>query len=477
MVTYDDRPAQLFIYPSIFFMVFGMFVGVFISFNAFITPDYFSGEYIHFGRVRPVHVSTITLSWLLSVDIGLMLYFIPRLCGVPLWSPKLAIWTGLLWWFTIIMGTNSFPWGTNAGWEYAEFPMWISWIPVKFAFALSWLLLVFNVMMTVMNRRFEKLYVSVWYCMGTMVWTTFTVVVGNFVINWLPEGISRVNASWFYVHNLVGLVFTPLGLASAYYFLPKLANTPIYSHRLSMIGFWSIAFIYAWVGAHHQIHGPVSQWLQTTAIIFSIWLFIPVFTVVYNIFATLKKDWIKYLQSAPIRFLMMGNIFYLITSIQGSLMALRNVNEITSKTDWVIGHSHIALYGAFTFFAIAGVYQAIPAMTKKPLWSDKLADWHFALNLWGSLLFLFSLWVGGFLQGLMWANWADGNSYAEFHNNLARLSFVETIVYMRDWWMLRAIGGVIILFSNILFAINMFNTIVLKPTHQPSTPIQVRAGA
>lgn len=465
-VVYDDRPAQLFIYPSILFLIFGMLVGVFISFNAFVFPDYFSGEYIHFGKIRPVHVGTVTLSWLLSADIGLMLYFIPRLCGVPLWKPKLAIAAGLVWWFALFFGVNSFPWGTNFGWEYAELPTWISWIPIKAIFAFSWLMLVACFIMTIMTRRFEKLYVSLWYCMGTLVWTTFTVIVGNFAINWLPEGISRVNASWFYVHNLVGLIYTPMGLATAYYFLPKLANTPIYSHRLSMIGFWSVAFIYAWIGTHHMIHGPVSQWLQTTSIVFSIWLFIPVWTVVYNIFATLQKDWAKYLQSAPIRFLMMGNVFYLITCIQGPIMALRNVNEITSKTDWVIGHSHISLYATFTFFAIAGLYQAIPVMAKKPLWSNKLADWHFALNLWGSLLFLFSLWVGGFLQGLMWANWANGSSFAEFHDNLTRLSFIQTIADMRIWWIFRAIGGVIILFGNILFVVNVYNTIVLKTTEE-----------
>lgn len=477
MVTYDDRPAQLFIYPSILFLIFGMFVGVFISFNAFVFPDYFSGEYIHFGRVRPVHVGTVTLSWLLSVDLGLMLYFIPRLCGVPLWQPKLAIAGGILWWATLILGVNSFPWGTNFGWEYAELPTWISWIPIKFLFAVSWIMLVVCFIMTIVTRRFEKLYVSLWYSMGTIVWTTFTVIVGNFAINWLPDGISRVNASWFYVHNLVGLIYTPMGLATAYYFLPKLANTPIYSHRLSMIGFWSIAFIYAWIGTHHMIHGPVSQWLQTTSIVFSIWLFIPVWTVVYNIFATLQKDWIKYLQSAPIRFLMMGNIFYLITCVQGPIMALRNVNEITSKTDWVIGHSHIALYGTFTFFAIAGIYQAVPTMVKKPLWSNKLADWHFALNLWGSLFFLFSLWVGGFLQGLMWANWADGSSFAEFHDNLTRLPFLQTVADMRIWWILRAIGGVIILFGNLLFVVNIYNTIVLKSTAPAEPPLEARANA
>lgn len=476
MVKYEDTTTKLFLYPAILFMIFGMAVGVFIAFNGFVYPDYFSGEYIHFGRTRPVHVATVTLSWLLSADLGLMFYFVPRLCGTPLWSPKMGIISAVFWWVALALGVNSFPWGTNFGWEYAELPNWVSWVPIKALLTVGWLLVVINLFMTIATRRFEKLYVSLWYTMGTLIWTTFTLIVGNYGVNWLPEGISRVNASWFYVHNLVGLIYTPMGLAAAYYFLPKLANTPIYSHRLSMIGFWSVAFVYAWIGAHHMIHGPISQWLQTTSIVFSIWLFIPVWTVVYNLFATLQKDWTKYLQSAPLRFLMMGNIFYLITCIQGPLMALRNVNEITSKTDWVIGHSHVSLYGTFTFFAIAGIYQAVPAMTRKPLWSKSLADWHFGLNLFGSLLFILSLWIGGFLQGLMWANWADGSSYAEFHNNLTRLPFLETVANTRDWWILRAVGGVIILFGNILFVVNLFNTIVLKPASELDTPREARAN-
>lgn len=463
MITiYDDRAAKLFLYPSIIFLIIGMTAGVFIAFNGFIFPDYFAGEYIHFGRVRPVHVGTVTLLWLLSVNIGLMLYFIPRLCGISLWNQSIALGAGALWWFSLIIGVNSFPWGTNFGWEYAELPTWVSYFPIKVLFTLAWLMIVYSFFMTIANRRFENMYVSLWYSMGTMIWTTFTVFMGSFAINWVPEGISRVNVSWFYVHNLVGLIYTPMGLATAYYFLPKLANTPIYSHRLSMIGFWSIAFIYAWIGTHHMIHGPISQWMQTLSIVFSIWLFIPVWTVVHNLFMTLLPKWNEYLQSAPIRFLMMGNFFYLITCVQGPLMALRNVNEITSKTDWVIGHSHISLYGTFTFFAIGGLYYAIPSIVKKPLWSNVLADWHFALNLWGSILFLFSLWVGGFLQGLMWANWADGSSFAEFHSNLTRLSFVDTVAQMRPWWIMRGIGGVIILFGNILFVVNLFNTIILK---------------
>jgi cytochrome c oxidase cbb3-type subunit I len=466
MIVHDDRPVKLLLYPAILFMVFGMMVGTFLAFNTFLFPDYFSGEYIHFGRVRPVHVGSVTLLWLLSVDVGLLLYFVPRLAGRPLWRPEIAIWAIYLWWFSLVLGVLSYPLGTNFGWEYAELPTWIGWIPIKVFFIIAWLMIVAVVFMTIALRKFEKLYVSLWYIMGTMIWTTFTVFVGSFVINWVPEGISRVNISWFYIHNLVGLIFTPMGLATAYYFLPKLANTPIYSHRLSMIGFWSVAFVYAWVGTHHMIHGPISQWMQTVSIVFSIWLFIPVWTVVFNLYATLRQDWSKYLESAPIRFLMMGNLFYLITCIQGPLMALRNVNEITSKTDWVIGHSHVSLYGTFTFFAIAGIYQAIPVITKKPLWSDTLANWHFNLNLFGSVFFIFALWCGGFLQGLQWANWANGDSYAQFHNNLSQLPFLQTIADVYIWWVFRAIGGLIILLANILFAVNIFNTIMLKPAYQ-----------
>jgi cytochrome c oxidase cbb3-type subunit I len=463
MVPYNDTPAKILIYPAIIFMVLGMLFGVYIAFNGFVFPDYFAGEYAHFGRVRPVHVGHVTLLWLLSANIGLFYYFIPRLCGIPIWSPTMAYISCALWWISLPIGVYSYPWGTNFGWEYAELPNWVSWIPVKLLFTTAWLLVVINLYMTVAKRKYPKMYVSLWYAMGTLIWTTFTYVVGSYVIEYVPEGISRVNVSWFYIHNLVGLVFTPMGLATAYYFLPKLANTPIYSHRLSMIGFWSIAFVYSWVGTHHMIHGPMSQWLQTVSIIFSIWLFIPVWTVVTNIFATLQPQWSKYSQSAPIRFLMMGNIFYLITCIQGPLMALRNINEITSKTDWVIGHSHISLYATFTFFAIAGIYQAIPTMTRKPLWSNSLADWHFTLNLFGSLLFILPLWIGGFLQGLMWANWANGSTYAEFHSNLVQMPFLDTVAAMQPWWIMRGIGGVIILFGNLLFVMNMFNTILLKP--------------
>ena len=468
-VIYNDEPVKWLLYPALCFLIFGMLVGLFISINGFLMPDYFSGEYIHFGRVRPVHVGSVLLLWLLSADVGLLFYLVPRLCGRSLWNPKLAKIGISIWWFSLIFGNLSYPFGTNWGWEYAELPMFVAFVPVKVLFLAGWLMMATTMLVTIAGRLYEKMYVSLWYSLGAIIWTTITVYIGWFYIYQIEGGISRVNASFFYVHNLVGLIFTPMGLAIAYYFLPKFANVPIYSHRLSMVGFWSIAFTYAWIGAHHIIHGPVSQWLQTTAIVFSLWLFIPVWSVVTNLFGTLRGNWKKYLESPGIRFIMMGNVFYLLTCIQGPLMALRNINEITSKTDWVIGHSHISLFGTFTFFAIAGVYYVIPRIVKKPLWSPELADWHFTLNLFGSLFFILPLWIGGFLQGLEWANWANGKTYAEYLQNISVVPFIETIAHMQPWWLLRTLGGAIVVFANFIFVFNMFNTIVLPAREEAAT--------
>lgn len=460
-ITYDDTVVKMMIYPAVAFLVFGTLVGTFIAFNGFVIPDYFSGEYVTFGRVRPMHVSSVALLWLLGADLGLIFYFVPRLCGRSLWGPKIAITGVCIWWFSTILGSFSFPFGTNSGWEYAEQPMWLGYIPIKFLITVAIVLFAVSIFMTIFTRKIRMMYVSLWYTMATLIWTAFTWIAGNFGVNWVAEGITRVNVNFFYVHNLVGLIFTPMGLASTYYFLPKLANRPIYSHKLSMIGFWTIAFFYAWVGAHHIIHGPMSQWLQTVSIVFSIWLFIPVWTVVTNLFGTIKDHWNAYSQSAPLRFIIMGTFFYLMVCIQGPVMALRNVNEITSKTDWVIGHAHLALYGTFTFFAIAGVYWVVPVLAKRPIWSTKLANWHFTLSTLGGVIMFMVLFFGGFRQGLQWSNWATGDTYAQFQNQLSHLPFLQTIADQFHVWGVRATSGLIITAASVIFGINILNTVMI----------------
>ncbi len=253
-----------------------------------------------------------------------------------------------------------------------------------------------------------------------------------------------------------------MGLAAAYYFLPKLANTPIHSHRLSMIGFWSIAFVYGWIGAHHMMHGPISQWLQTVAVIFSIWLFIPVFTVVHNLFYTLLPEWKKYTQSAPIRFLMMGIMFYFVTCIQGPLMALRNINEITSKTDWVIGHSHVVTLWDFYFLCLCGNLSMHSGDHRKTDLVNRMATWHFNLNIIGSIPFMLAFGSGGSIKGCYGQHGPMGHYLCGIPRGFECVPFPSNVADMRPWWILRAIGGGIILIANVIFAINIFNTVILK---------------
>ncbi len=449
------------LYPALFFLVFGLLLGIFISYQGFLSPNFVPGKYFQFGRIRPVHVNIVTILWLLAADMGLMYFFVPRLSGRPLWSEKLATFSCYLWWITTTLAIFSLPFGTNFGWEYAELPLTLArgWIPLKFLIGLAWATFALNLMMTMIQRKYEQMYVSLWYAMGTLIWTTFTFIVGNFAVLWATQGITRVNVSFFYIHNLVGLIYTPMGLAAAYYFIPKIANTPVSNHRLSMVGFWSIAFVYAWIGAHHMLHGPQSQWLQTTSIVFSIWLIIPVWTVVQNLLGTVRLNWPMYRQSVPLRFLTFGVLFYLIVCFQGSMQALRHVNEMVSKTDWIIGHSHMSLLGTFSFFAMGGIYFAIPKIVGRPLWSNKMAEWHFNLTLAGSVLMFAVLWIGGLRQGLQWASWATGNTFVEFRAHLNQLSFMHTIVGMHNWWVVRSIAGMLIFIGTCFFAVNIFNTV------------------
>ena len=297
----------------------------------------------------------------------------PRLCGVKLWSEKLGMATMWLWVLIVLSAVVTLAAGQNQGLEYAELTGWIDLLVV-----VAWVMFAVNIFATVFTRKYQQMYVSLWYILASILWTAFVYIVGNFAT--VPTtGVNQANLNWFYVHNAVGLIFTPLGLAIGYYFIPKAAETPLYSHRLSMIGFWSLAFVYVWTGAHHMLHGPISQWLQTVAILFSVMLMIPVWTLVWNFFATMKGQWHQLKDNVPIKFLMTGTIFYLLTCFQGPMHSLRTVNAIVSKTDWIPGHAHMAVLGAFSFFAIGGAYYAIPRMIGTRLHSLALANASFWL--------------------------------------------------------------------------------------------------
>ncbi|MDA8773819.1 cbb3-type cytochrome c oxidase subunit I [Chlamydiia bacterium] len=456
---YNDNAVRMMMYPAMGFLILGLLVGLFISLNVYVWPNYFVGQYIHFGRLRPLHVSTVLFLWLLSSGIGVMYFIVQRLTSRPLWSAKLARYSAWGWWFVVPLGVLSLPFGTNFGWEYAELPMFVSYIPTKLLFLIVWIMIATNIIMTVFQKNNEMLYVSLWYFLGMCFWTAVVVFVGFFVINWVPQGISRVNVNFFYVHNIVGFIFTPIGLGTAYYILPRVLQKPLYSHSLSMLGFWTLAFVYTWVGSHHIIHGPVVQWLQTLSIVFSMWLIIPVLSVVMNLFLTMKGAWLTRMNDVRVKLIMFGTLLYLVVSIQGSFMALRHVNEITSKTDWVIGHAHLALMGTFTFFAYAAFFHIIPVISRAPLALPKVAMTSVNCSIYGILIYVFSLSIGGYLQGMQWARWAKGQTYVDYQSELSKLSFLDTLGDVRIWWMLRALGGAIFLLGAILFIFSMVSTI------------------
>ena len=437
---HEDRSAfGMLMIGSLFFVVSGLIALVIAS--KFHFPTLLgSVSWLTFGRLRPIHTNGMLFGWLLAADMGLCFYLVPRLCGVKLWSEKLGLATMWLWVVIVLGAVVELARGHNQGLEYAELPFWLDVLVV-----VAWVMFAVNIFATVFTRKYQQMYVSLWYILASILWTAFVYIVGNFAT--IPTtGVNQANLNWFYVHNAVGLIFTPIGLAIGYYFIPKAAETPLYSHRLSMIGFWSLAFVSVWTGAHHMLHGPISQWLQTVAILFSVMLMIPVWTLVWNFLATMKGQWHQLKDNVPIKFLLTGTVFYLLTCFQGPLHSLRTVNAIVSKTDWIPGHAHMALLGAFSFFAVGSAYYAIPRMIGTRLHSDALANASFWLWLVGGLTFFVSLWIGGFLQGLQW--------------NDPGIPFIDTVKFMSPFWAARLLGGTLMFTGILLFFWNLLMTYV-----------------
>ncbi len=430
--------VRWFILSSIVFFVITATVGLLLSLK-FVWPEFMgTAKWLTFGRLRPLHVNGILFGWLLAADMGLLFYLVPRLCGNKLWSEKLGLMTVGLFDLVILGAVYTTLSGQTQGLEYAELPL-----VLDVGVTLAWVFFGVNIFGTILTRKHKKIYVSLWYTMGAVIWTAAVYITGNFLVMF-ATGVNQANLNWFYVHNAVGLIFTPLGLAIAYYFIPLAVREPLYSHKLSMIGFWSISFIYVWTGAHHMIHGPISQWLQTVAILFSVMLIIPVWTVIVNFFGTVHGRWDRVRQDPILKFLMAGTTFYLLTCLQGPMHSLRTVNAIVSKTDWVVGHAHMAVFGAFSFFAIAGCLYVVPLLSGRKLHSVKLADNTFWLMMVGGLIYFVSLWIGGFMQGLQW--------------NDPSIPFIDTVRFMRPFWIARAFSGVLILAGTILFFYNLIRT-------------------
>jgi len=436
----QDTAAKMMIISSVLFFGLALTLGLLTALK-FIVPTVGEIEYLSLPRMRILHTNVNLYAWLLQANMGILFWILPRILHTKLFSEKLGVAMGILYNLTLLGGAVCIVLGKIQNVEYGELPLVIDLLIV-----VCWVMFAINVFGTVAIRKVKYLYVSVWYTLGAVIWTTFVYITGN-LITAMPmvTGVNQANLSWFFVHNAVGLIFTPLGVAIAYYMIPKQLNTPIYSHKLSMIGFWVISFVYVWTGAHHMIHGPISHWLQTVSIIFSFSLIIPVMAVITNFFGTFANAPRATRMDGPIpKLLMMGTIYYIFTCLQGPFQAIRAVNEITSKTDWVVGHAHMALFGAFSYFAMAGIYYIAPKLTGRKLYSKKLGDLHFWIMTLSSIPFFAVLWISGVIQGFAWLNPEN--------------TFVQTLAALKHAHVMRFVTGIGIFTAYTLFVYNILQT-------------------
>ena len=401
-VASSNPTAKAFTLTSAFWFAAATSLGM-IGAGYLIAPDFMANiEYIHFGRVRPMHINAVLFGFVTPGLLAAAFYYFPRLLRTELFSHKLGIFSAIFWNITVAAGMIGISLGYTQGREYAELP----W-PVDIMVVISFALVVFNILMTIRKRAERILYVSIWYTTAAVVLTSITYCLGNVI--WKPDtgalvGIPDAILLWFYGHNIFGLLLTPMGLGVAYYVLPIATRSPLWSHSLSLIGFWSLIIVYTHIGTHHLLQVPVPTWLKTISIVDSVAMVIPVMIVLINLWYTIKGKLGEIHADIGAKFVLTGTIWYFFVNIQGSMMALPHVQRITHFNNWVVGHAHIGVLGFAGVTALGGLYFILPKITGKPLYSKFLADVQYWLVLIGVTGFAVVLTIVGLIQGNAWYN-------------------------------------------------------------------------
>jgi len=435
-----DRPlVRTWLYWGLFWVLFAPTIGVIVS-TKFTFPDFLgTSPYWTFGRLRPIHVNGVIFGVFSTLFIGLCYYIVPRLTGVRVHAEKLGFPICWLWNLGLAAGFVSLALGYNQGIEAGEFPLL-----VDILIFVALLLITYQFFMTIAHRKEQRIYTSLWYLIAAFVWTDLNWILGNFIVPYFIPGINNAAMHGLYIHYVVGLWITPAGYVLIYYFLPISVKNPIYSHKLSMIGFWSLAFFYPFVGIHHYLYSPIADWAETLAIISSMMLIIPVWTVLQNFFGTMIGRWHTFSENLTAKFLIVGSIMYLLGCFQGSTEALRSINTPTHFTDFVISHSHLTIFGTFVLWALAGVVYVWPKIHDRPgLESPRMATWSFWLIVCGISAMGIVLTAEGLTQGLMLGSGTE---------------WVDSMVAIKPYWLVRTFTGISMDLGMSLIVINCMRT-------------------
>jgi cytochrome c oxidase cbb3-type subunit I len=420
---------------AVIWLVLASFAGLIASLKLHL-PDWLVQQaWLSFGRIRPIHLNIVAYGWCSLAGIGVSLWLIPRLLKTELVGAKYALVGGALWSIGVFAGSTAIGMGYSDGLEWLEFPWQIDILLV-----IGGALVGFPMWLTLLARKVSHLYVSVWYIAAGLLWFPVLFLIAN----WpgLHFGVQQATMNWWFGHNVLGLWFSPIGLAAAYYFIPKVLGKPIHSYNLSLLGFWSLAFFYSQVGGHHLIGGPVPSWLITISIVQSMMMVIPVFAVAVNQHMTILGNFRALVYSPTLRFIALGMLMYTAASVQGSLEALRAVNTVTHFTHYTVAHAHLGLYGFFSMVMFGSIYFIMPRVINWEWPYPRLISLHFWLVLVGFSIYFIWLSIGGWLQGIAMLD--------------AKIPFMKSVALTLPYLEARSIGGGLMTLGHLVFAGHFF---------------------
>ena len=451
---YDNKIVKKFIYASIVFGLVGMLVGLILAI-LFLFPNLTDGiSFLSFGRLRPLHTNAVIFAFVGNAMFAGVYYSLQRLLKARMYSNFLSNLHFWGWQLIIVAAAITLPLGYTTSKEYAE----LEW-PIDIAIALIWVAFGINMIGTILKRRERHLYVAIWFYIATFItvavlhiFNSLELPVSALKSYSVYAGVQDALVQWWYGHNAVAFFLTTPFLGMMYYFVPKAANRPVYSYRLSIIHFWSLIFIYIWAGPHHLLYSTLPDWAQNLGVVFSIMLIAPSWGGMINGLLTLRGVWDKVRTDVVLKFFVVAITGYGMATFEGPMLSLKNVNAIAHYTDWIIAHVHVGALAWNGFLIFGMIYWLIPRMTKSKLYSDKLANFHFWIGTLGIILYSLPMYVAGFTQASMWKQFKPDGT-------LQYGNFLETVTQIMPMYWMRAIGGSLYLVGMIVLIYNIIKTV------------------
>ncbi|GAB6049906.1 cytochrome-c oxidase, cbb3-type subunit I [Hydrogenophilus islandicus] len=471
--TYNYKVVRQFAVMAVIWGIVGMAVGVLIA-SQLVWPqlDFTGlGEWFHFGRLRPLHTNAVIFAFGGSALFATSYYVVQRTCHTSLFAPALASFTFWGWQLVIVLAAITLPLGITTGKEYAE----LEW-PIDLLITLIWVAYAIVFFGTIAKRKTSHIYVANWFYGAFIIAVALLHIVNSGEIPvtlWksysLYAGAQDAMVQWWYGHNAVGFFLTAGFLGMMYYFVPKQAQRPVYSYRLSVVHFWALIFTYMWAGPHHLHYTALPDWTQSLGMIFSLILLAPSWGGMINGIMTLSGVWYKLRDDPILKFLIVSLSFYGMSTFEGPMMSVKTVNALSHYTDWTVGHVHSGALGWVGMVTIGSLYYLIPRMYgKTEMWSKDLVTLHFWIATIGIVLYIASMWISGVMQGLMWrATNADGTlTYA----------FIESVKASYPFWAIRALGGLLYLAGMVIMLYNVVKTIAgVQPVEERIMPAPAAA--